>query len=196
MTYEYDVFISYRRKDPVLPWVREHFAPQLEQWLSESLPHEPKLFRDEDSIETGSTWPLALREGLRRTRLLVAVFSPSYFRSPWCRAEFESMLRREQQLGLRTPARPDGLIYGVCFSDGEHFPEAARAIQSKDLRPWNQTAPAFPFTAAYVQFVNEMQTIAAEIAKLLPRAPEWRADWPILTPTEAPGVSTPLPRLA
>lgn len=195
MSYEYDIFISYRRKEPVLSWVREHFAPQLEQWLSESLPHEPKLFRDEDTIETGSTWPLALQDGLRRTRLLVAVFSPSYFRSPWCLAEFESMLLREQQLGLRTPERPDGLIYSVCFHDGEHFPENARAIQSRDLRPWNQAAPAFPLTAAYVDFIGQMQKVAEELGTLLPRAPEWQAHWPIVTPPGTPSVNAPLPRL-
>jgi len=195
MSYEYDIFISYRRKEPVLSWVRDHFAPQLEQWLSESLPHEPKLFRDEDTIETGSTWPLALQEGLRRTRLLVAVFSPSYFRSAWCLAEFESMLLRERQVGLRTTERPDGLIYAVCFNDGEHFPGKAQAIRHKDLRPWNQTAPAFPLTAAYVEFISQMQKVAEEIGALLPRAPEWQADWPIVTPPNAPTVNAPLPRL-
>lgn len=195
MTYQYDVFISYRRKEPVLSWVREHFAPQLERWLSESLPQEPAVFRDEASIETGDTWPVTLQESLRRARLLVAVLSPSYFRSPWCLAEFESMRQRESELGLRTPQQPGGLIYAVCFHDGEHFPEAARAIQWKDLRPWNQSAPAFPYTTAYVDFVSQMQTVAAEVAGLLGRVPQWRADWPIVTPAAVPAVAVPLPRL-
>lgn len=195
MTYEYDIFISYRRKEPVLSWVREHFAPLLEQWLSESVPHEPRVFRDETTLETGTTWPLALQKALHRSRLLVAVFSPSYFRSPWCLAELESMRLREEHSGLRAPAQPQGLIYAVHFHDGEHFPESVHAIQHKDLRSWNQPAPAFTQTPAYVDFGKEMQTVAGEIGALLPRVPEWRADWPSVVPPTAPDINAPLPRL-
>lgn len=196
MTYEFDVFISYRRKEPVLSWVRELFAPLVEQWLHESLPHEARVFRDEESIETGAAWPLALEQGLLRSRLLVPVFSPSYFRSQWCLAEFESMRARERVVGLRTPAQPNGLICPVVFHDGEHFPEAARALQSKDLRQWNQSGNALRGTERYVGFVHEIQGLAGELATLLARAPDWRPDWPIERPPSAPAVHAPLPRLA
>lgn len=195
MTYEHDVFISYRRRDPVLTWVREHFAPLIERWLPEALPQEPAIFRDEDSIDTGDAWPEKLRRGVLRTRLLVAVFSPGYFRSPWCLAEFESMLEREKRHGLRSAERPDGLVYAVRFSDGEHFPEAAQALQMKDLRRFNLTAPGFRLTEPYVEFEREMQIVASEIAAMMPRAPDWRSDWPVVTPPAAPRPHAPLPRL-
>jgi hypothetical protein len=57
MTYQYDIFLSYSRRDPVLSWVRDHFKPLLEQWLAQSMPADPSIFRDEDSIETGASWP-------------------------------------------------------------------------------------------------------------------------------------------
>ncbi len=36
--YEYDVFVSYRRKQPVMDWVKNHFHPLLEQWLPNAMP--------------------------------------------------------------------------------------------------------------------------------------------------------------
>lgn len=53
--YLYDFFISYRRKAPVLDWMRHHFYPLLSQWLLNFAPIEPRVFIDELSIETGDT---------------------------------------------------------------------------------------------------------------------------------------------
>lgn len=195
MTYTYDVFLSYSRRNPVLPWVRDYFKPLLEEWLPQSMPSQPEIFRDEESIETGESWPYKLQQGLLKSKIVVAVLSPSYFRSPWCMAEWASIRQREIGLGLRTPAVPGGLLYPVCFHDGEHFSQDARDIQHKDLRKWNRASPAFPQTADYHDFIGEMQIIALEIAALIASAPAWRSDFPILTP---PGDSVPptdLPRL-
>jgi hypothetical protein len=74
ITYEFDIFISYRRHAPVLEWVKNHFEPRLTEWLGTSWPNEPRDFRDE--IEVGSDWPLRLENGLARSGLLVAVWSP------------------------------------------------------------------------------------------------------------------------
>ncbi|MGH9847139.1 MAG: hypothetical protein ACREEM_51240, partial [Blastocatellia bacterium] len=52
--YEYDVFVSYRHKQPVLDWVKNHFYPLLDQRLPDEMPieHETKIFIDFDEIET------------------------------------------------------------------------------------------------------------------------------------------------
>jgi macrodomain Ter protein organizer (MatP/YcbG family) len=39
--YQYDVFISYRRPNPVGDWVKNHFHPLLVEWLSQAMPYEP-----------------------------------------------------------------------------------------------------------------------------------------------------------
>ena len=44
--YEYDIFLSYSRKSPVLDWVQNHFYPELKQWLASHTPHEPRIFVD------------------------------------------------------------------------------------------------------------------------------------------------------
>ncbi|HBL30847.1 MAG TPA: hypothetical protein DD490_28765 [Acidobacteria bacterium] len=187
MTYAHDIFFSYSRKDPVLDWVRL-FKRTLEDWLRETMTEEPRIFRDEDSLKTGTTWPLALQQGLHRSKVVVAVLSPSYFRSPWCRAEWSSMRQREQQLGLRTQGRTRGLIYPICFHDGDCFPPDAKDIQHKDLSRWNRASPSFRRTVGYDKFLSEVQIIAEELAGLLQTVPAWQEDFPILLPETTEGI--------
>jgi len=72
--YLYDVFISYRHKQPVLDWVINHFHPPLEQWLPNFMPvdHETSIFLD-TKIETGSEWPAKLHRALKMSRCLVSM---------------------------------------------------------------------------------------------------------------------------
>src|SRR5262249_8127901 len=95
--YLYDVFVSYRHKEPVLDWLRHHFYPKLQRWLPNVMPRDPEIFVDWQ-IEVGSAWPLTLREGLLRSRCMVAICTPEYFRSPWCLAEWRSFRARERAL--------------------------------------------------------------------------------------------------
>ena len=180
--YEYDVFISYRRVSPTNDWVHNHLYPRLSEWLPTELPpnHNCKIFID-SSIETGSAWPERLRLALRTSRCLVAVWSPQYFSSAWCLAEWQTLLERERMLGLRTEENPSGLIYPVVFSDGQHFPEEANAIQQKDLRAFNIPWVVYRDTPRYVEFTEQIKTVAAELATMVQSAPPW-ADWPVVTP--------------
>lgn len=198
--YQYDVFLSYRREWPALDWVQNHFAWRLERLLGEFLPpeHPPKVFVDTKEIETGQEWPLVLREALKNSRCLVAVWSPEYFRSPWCVAELGSMLERERLLGYRTQAESERrLIYPVTFNDGIHFPEYIQGIQRRDLRPWNYPDPPFAQTKKIIRFHDEMKKLAEELAGLVLQAPPWREDFPVVTPAVAPPATTlHVPRLS
>src|SRR5271157_4467432 len=98
MPYMHDIFLSYTNRDPVGPWVRNHFHRLLKSWLSNYWGQEPEIFIDRD-LETGVRWPDALREHLLHSKLVVAVLSPPYFRSRWCLAEWQSMLNRQENLG-------------------------------------------------------------------------------------------------
>jgi hypothetical protein len=195
MTYEFDVFISYRRHPPVLEWVRNHFEPRLTEWLRASWPHEPRIFIDKQ-VETGSDWPLRLQNALVRSCLLVAVWSPDYFSSRWCMAELGTMRARERLLGLRTATDPSGLVFPVKFSDGIHFPKRVTArIQLRDFTPWNVPTPSFANTADYVQFTKEMQSFAQELTDRLTGAPAWQEGWPVRRPKPIRQRRPELPRL-
>ncbi len=194
--YTYDVFLSYRRANPVGDWVHNHFHPLLAEWLPQVMPRDPKLFIDTRSIETADDWPLKLQQALRGSRCVVAVWSANYFRSPWCVAEWRSMLKREEKLGYRTEDRTRGLVYPVVFFDGEHFPSEAKRTQSKDLRRWSNPDLSFRNTQDFLGFTQEIKTIAGEIWEMVDQAPPWQPDWPIIIPDQQDEtISVTLPRL-
>ena len=194
--YEYDVFVSYRRKQPVMDWVKNHFYPLLDQWLPNAMPveHKTAIFIDREGIQTGSAWPVKLQQALKRSRCLLPIWVPEYFRSDWCLAEWKTMMERERLLGLRTEQQPEGLIYPVVFFDGEHFPEEARNTQQADLRDWNYPYPHFRDQPAYLDFDKQMQLLVKELAGMIGRAPAWQ-DWPVITPIANEQVVVKLPRL-
>jgi len=90
--YTYGVFISYRHRGHTAEWIKNHFYPMLEQRLPECMPvdHDTKIFLDL-KIETGSAWPDELRHALKMSRCILAVWSPDYFRSEWCLAEWHTL---------------------------------------------------------------------------------------------------------
>lgn len=194
MAYEYDVFVSYRRQAPVDEWVHELFKPLLVEWLDVAVPEETRVFVD-DQLETGVSWPLELKRTLLHSCFLVPVWSPKYFRSPWCLAELHTMLARERELAMRTDANPDGLIFPIRFNDGEHFPQGVRDIQILDLSPHTIPGVAFKRTKGYVALTRKVRAFTELLAGRLPGAPEWKEDWPVATPDAEDAAPVPLPRL-
>jgi len=170
---------------------------RLPWWLPNAMPvgHQTKIFVDWDGIETGSAWPEKLQHALKRSRCLLPIWSPEYFRSTWCLAEWRTMMEREKLLGMRTIELSEGLIYPVTYFDGEHFPQEARTCQQKDLCRWNTPHSIFSDTPGYVEFDRQVQLLVQELARMVQRAPDWQ-DWPVVVPENSPdqGVVR-LPRL-
>lgn len=199
MAYEHDVFLSYTRRQPVLDWVRNHFYPRLEEWLGQQdLPHEPSIFVDWE-IEAGSRWEEYLKHHLSRSRCIVAILSPPYFRSKWCLAEWCTMQERERACGLWGSKEARGLNYPVVFNRGD-FPGEVMARQLTDLSKYNYPYPAFASTLAYLEFHDKMEDVAQNIAEMIRSAPPWSETWPIMWPSapaapERPLAPFPLTRL-
>jgi hypothetical protein len=185
--YEFDVFISYRRKGNPHDWVRNHFFPRLRDCLDDHLAAEPTLFLDEQ-MEVGSVWPDRLETALSRTKILVSVFSPQYFRSRWCLAELQTMADREKLLGH------NGLIYPVLFSDSENFPSFARERSWRDLKKWNRPDLVFQQTTEWLGFHQQVETIAIDLASRLALVPKWQPDWPSHRPDPPMPGMTSMPR--
>ena len=140
-------------------------------------------------METGSEWPIALRNGLARSRCLVPIFSPEYFRSRWCQAELNTMLAREKLLEMRSVTNPSGMNFPIRYFDGEHFPATVNRIQQFDLRRWSYagSATAFRSTQAFLDFTQEVQRLCQELALMILSAPEFRDDWPVVLPNDVIG---------
>ncbi len=187
--YSYDVFISYRRNGNVADWVQRHLVKVLSNCLTDELEREPTIFLDV-RMDTGTLWPTELMNGLQRSRVMVAVLSPQYFRSSWCLAEWETLARREAATG-----HIGRLIFPLTFSDGDRFPPSALDRQCRSMKPWAYPYPQFSESLDFLPFHDEVRSIAVEIARRLDSVPNWSGDWPVEQPAVPDPFVAALPRL-
>jgi TIR domain len=193
--YEYDIFVSAASESPVEQWVNNHFLFMLRVHLSNEMAKVPKIFWYKDQ-QPGVHWKENLKKELSRTRILVVILSPHYFRSEWCMAEFESIVKREEMLGLGNVQYPQGLIYPILFSDGDCFSDQGRLRFWKDLSEWRHHWPQFRDSLAYLDFDKAMREVAQELVKQYAAVPPWRADFPIIiNPTTLREPKMELPRM-
>lgn len=181
--YLYDVFVSYGRSGAgnVRSWVQNHFHPLLVNCLADEMPVDPRIFLDLEQ-DFGGYWPAAIANALRCSRIMVPVWSPKYFTSRWCLAEWRTMMARERVLGLASERQPLGLIYPVIFSDSENFPDEARYRQARDLKRWAVPGEEYRNTSGYVGLYEAVRDVAIELAKILHRIPPWQPGWPVIRP--------------
>lgn len=96
----FDLFISYAHEDnrgehtgkvtAIRDAILEHHRL--------AFPNDPlHIFYDEVDIVTGDYWKSKIFTGLERSAVMVAVLSPSYFKSVWCRKEWEAFAELELQ---------------------------------------------------------------------------------------------------
>lgn len=125
--YDYEIFLSYTRVKLVEDWIHDHFLPIFSDFLELDLGYTPRVFVDTRNVVPGDSWPERLQSALAKSKCMVALWSPRYFKSLWCRYECAAMQYREQQLGYRTSSSPKGLIYPINIRDGDRFPDFTRA---------------------------------------------------------------------
>ena len=98
-TGKFDAFISYRHCEP-----DSEIAAKLQKKLEGfRLPKEiakkvgrtklSRVFRDETEFAVSDDLTQAIDEALANSDYLIAICSPEYLKSPWCRKEIESFLR-------------------------------------------------------------------------------------------------------
>ncbi|WP_424185467.1 TIR domain-containing protein [Actinokineospora sp. G85] len=192
--YEYDVFISFDRKAAhVAEWVARHFAPMLKRYLQDNL-GDVGVFTP-GAGRTGDRWPLRLRHALLRTRLLIPVCTPNYFRDEWCGAEWDSMAERERTTGMASREIPNGLIHPVIFGDSATYPPHAHERTMVDFREYAYGSAFFEASADYLDFERLLRRFATTLAELRDEVPPWRPDFPVLTPMPGEPLVPALPVL-
>ena len=185
-SYKFDIFVSYRRKGPALRFVKNMLYPLLSEWLdSLMIERDPSIFVDDFSEEKpGLTYPTHLQQSLQQSRLLLAVLSPSYFRSPWCQVEWSSMRARMKFMKF-DPAKLDSVvIYPLKFCDGRHYDDRIIDLKPlvKDLSNWSYTAPQFKTSDPYLEFEKEIKKICEELSDCIQSPPNLVTNWPISEP--------------
>lgn len=170
------VFLSYHQSGAadVPRWVTKVLHPLLE----EQLPHQgidtAPVFIDEVSIQGGQDWPQALKDALRDAAVLVPVFTPQYFRRPWCQAELNTMLDRRRRLA-------HDCILPVRFSDGDFFSEEAKALTPAfDAERW---AHIGTHRRAPKGLRDGVKELARQVADAVRSAPPDH-DWEFVVPVE------------
>jgi tetratricopeptide (TPR) repeat protein len=141
-TMSYDLFISYSRRDNTRHQVAA-LAEQIKAAYRAFAGHELKIFFDIREIHGMDDWRQKIQRSLRESHLFLAVLSPSYLASPYCRWEWEDYVRYEaMRQCLGEGVAP---VYFITLPDAAD-PVTDRVIgrwlheihrrQTFDLRPW------------------------------------------------------------
>ncbi len=191
MSYQYDAFFSYKRDLESDEWHRR-VKEKLTYWLRQELQRaDVRIFFDTEEIRTGAQWRLKLAESLRRSKVLVCLWSPLYFRSPWCVSEWQSFVQREVLWGAP-------LIVPASYFDGENFPAQAKDVQCVDFSEFASTMPRFWDTDSAVRFEERrLRPFARDLAALIRTAPPYDEAFPLHLAGDADLVTqAPIGRIA
>lgn len=174
MSYEYDIFISYRRCGDWPVWVGDHFLRTLKHCLEVEL-GDVKIFFDRN-IEAGKDWPIELGQSLAKSKILVPLLSRQYFSSKWCANEFAMMRKRESMFDIPSRENSSRLIVPAIIHDGKYLDEDVSRIQSINLSDY--TNPHMPYESILRAEMHETITSwVADIENALDVAPEYNDSW-------------------
>ncbi len=142
----FDLFVSYAHLDDAQGWITALVA-QIEATHARFTPTPLQVFFDRDAIRSMDDWELRILKGIRESKLMVAVLSPNYFASAYCKREWAAYLERE--LAQALPGDGIAPIYVVSHpafdsSDGPQLDEWLKNLQRRqylDIRPWWQEGP-------------------------------------------------------
>lgn len=181
MSYEHDIFISYRHECSTTPWLIDVFLVQLRRKLCPARVDTINIF-DDRQIRVSSSWKELLHKKVATSRLLLPVLTPHYFGSDWCRRELALMLEREKILGFRSREQPErGLIIPITVFDGEKFPTLVKDIQIADFRYYTDLRRG---TRKWFDFLDQIARLADQIDKVLDESPPFEPAWMDLTGEE------------
>jgi TIR domain len=177
MAYQYDIFISYKRHPETLRWIKQHFRPLLEHRVGLALGTDPRIYVHDvaQQIPAGAIWPQLLGEELGASKVLVALWTKTFFSSVWCMREMSHMLGREQETGA-TRAKY-GLVIPAVIHDCDDSPQTLQYIERMDIRSCYNTRMRVD-SAKAEELDDLIEVHAAGIADAIRHAPDWKPAWP------------------
>lgn len=173
MSYEFDIFISYKRHPKTDDWYIG-LKEWLEPWLSQELQRDARIFLDQEDIRTGERWRAKLSDSLQKSRCMVCLWSPLYFQSKWCVAEWQTFRLRGTEFG-------SDLIIPARFHDGEFYPPSAKEVEARDFSKFTSVSPRFWHSDLALEFEQKhLREFAEEIRFAIEAAPEFDEAFPII----------------
>jgi hypothetical protein len=139
---QYDLFLSYSRKDNLTNRVTE-LKDKIEADYLEFAEEELKCFFDKDEIKGMEDWKQRLLQGLKDSHLLLLILSPNYLESPYCEWEIVEYLKYEYARATQGDGVAQIYFMEIPGLDGPGFAEKAKVWIEKlsrrqrfDFRPW------------------------------------------------------------
>jgi Trypsin-like peptidase domain/TIR domain len=171
--YGYEIFLSYNRKERIKAWIEEMFVPELVTWLDEELEAgDPHIFWNQEALR--NAWSDTLKDSLRRSRCLVPILTPSYFREPHCCAEWETFIQREQLEGT-------SLLFPLIWHRGTTLADDVMS-RSLDFEKFAFAGDGMKKMELFIEFQAAVKQFAAQLATALRDMPDYKADWPVSNP--------------
>lgn len=139
---QYDLFISYSRKDNLTDRVTE-LKEKIEADYLIFANEELKCFFDKDEIKGMEEWKHRLLQGLKDSHLLLLILSPNYLESQYCEWEIVEYLKYEYARATQGEGVAQIYFMEIPGLDEPGFNEKAKVWVKKisrreriDLRPW------------------------------------------------------------
>ena len=105
------------------------FHERLSKEVQAQTGHPFPIFLDNTSIQWGQRWEERIDGGLDGAVFLIAIVTPSYFRSDYCREEYDKFLEQEQKLGR------NDLILPVYYVECDEVEE--KSVRESNPWAWN-----------------------------------------------------------
>lgn len=151
---KHDLFISYDHSDNQDGMV-DKILKKTKEIYKALTGEQLRIFIDRTDIMTGDLWQKRLSVALRESRLLLAMLSPSYFKSEWCRREWFSAEHKEEKTNV---LQESSLISGVIVPVLIYPLKRARLSEGEKLlvsiakrRQWHDFTETKPGTAKFLQ---------------------------------------------
>lgn len=178
MSYAHPVFISYKHSPTLDYWLPTYFEPLFQEYLDNFLAsHRYKglIFRD-SKLEAGDRWRQKIATLLKSSCTLLTFWSPQYFESPYCWAEWLTFRQREIELKMSD----SGLVVPVLACEGDAFPQDAELTQAVDLSKFVTKCRGFENMPQFMDFESAVKDLARNVAQRVKASPEFRPDWPVV----------------
>ena len=119
--------LGFQATGPYIPY--EDDAALVEKFIELVRSQQPdaRIFRDSEALRTGSDWISALADAIDSSRRFVAIFSPAYFDSKWCKREFNAAILRDDQ-------GDDDLLYPIFLREDSMAPSLYLTFNHVDCR--------------------------------------------------------------
>lgn len=195
MPFEYDLFISYSHRDngggKGEGWV-DRFHELLRERLSVQLGREPRIWRDVKQLDGGDYFDDEIARGVRQSKALLVIVSPSYLRSQYCAQELDCFTQAAESTGgERVGNRGRRVKVVKTWVERDQHPTALRKQTGYELcekdpesgrpREYSQTPGGYK----YQEYLDKVDELVWYFSELLNEMDRMKPAGPQLVPSGA-----------